>query len=61
MNLFGQWELERLLQLTKHQSHMSSSEIGLKKNVNEKLSNEIRIVYAGSVTETNCENIIKLP
>jgi triosephosphate isomerase len=30
------------------------------KNVSPDLSENIRIIYAGSVTETNCENIIKL-
>jgi len=30
------------------------------KAVSPKHGNEIRIIYAGSVTETNCENLIKL-
>ena len=30
------------------------------KNVNPRLGEDIRIIYAGSVTETNCENLIKL-
>ena len=29
-------------------------------NVSEKVANNMRIVYGGSVTELNCENIIKL-
>ncbi len=30
------------------------------KNISAKLGDAIRIIYAGSVTETNCENLIKL-
>lgn len=30
------------------------------KNVTSDLASSIRIIYAGSVTETNCENLIKL-
>ena len=30
-------------------------------HVNPALAESIRIIYAGSVTETNCENLVKLP
>ena len=33
----------------------------LKDNANEAIANETRILYGGPVTETNCENLIKLP
>jgi triosephosphate isomerase len=32
----------------------------VKTNVSDKVADEIRIIYGGSVTETNCENLIKL-
>lgn len=32
----------------------------LKKNVSVEVSKKVRIIYAGSVTETNCENLIRL-
>jgi triosephosphate isomerase len=32
----------------------------VKENVNEAASEKVRIVYGGSVTETNAENFIKL-
>jgi len=31
-----------------------------KTNVSESVAASIRIIYGGSVTETNCDNIIKL-
>jgi triosephosphate isomerase len=32
----------------------------VKSTAGEKIANELRIIYGGSVTETNCENLIKL-
>ena len=30
-------------------------------NVNQSVANSIRIIYGGSVSDSNCENLIKLP
>ena len=33
----------------------------LKENCTDEIANETRIVYGGPITETNTENLIKLP
>ena len=33
----------------------------LRENCSEEIANETRIVYGGPITETNTENLVKLP